>query len=121
MSFLSILKKIDIVVNDIEKVIEVPFETLVPASIPLFSLFDRLQQSIVAAEGAFRAPQSGVAKGLAVTQDFNGSLGILQASLATQGKALYYDPVLFEKARNDQVTAYNSMAELQKSFAIVSF
>jgi len=118
--FLSIFKKIDVVINDIEKAVEAPIEAVDPATQVFLSIFDRVQQAILGAESAFPAPGSGAAKSQAATDQFNGSLAIQQAALLANGKMLAYDPAALKKAQDDYVTAMNSIQSLQNSFKIVA-
>jgi hypothetical protein len=119
MSFLSILRKIDTVIADVEKVAEPIIEIVWPVTRPALALFDRLQSAIATVEGVHTAPGSGAAKSQAVTQDFNSSLTLTQNMLAAQGKQLYYPPALLQAAIDAQVAAYNAMATLQAAMKIV--
>jgi hypothetical protein len=82
-------------------------------------IFQRLTGTIQQVESA--SPVSGgVLKSDIVNADFVAGLSTTQAILALSGKTLNYDKVALQDAINSQVAAYNAMAKLKTSFAIVA-
>src|ERR1035441_7764718 len=87
MSFLSIIKTIGTDVLGVEKVAEPIVEQILPASIPVFNIFDKITGAVKTAEVGMPGA-SGAAKSSAVMADFNDALALAQQILAQNGQAL---------------------------------
>ncbi len=119
MSFISILKKIGTVALGIEHVASA---SGLGSLIPGFAMIDPIFQSI--ANGVVRIEANnpltpGADKASAVTQDFAAGLDTFQQILAARKEKLTYDAVALQAAIDAQVAAFNAMAKVKASFAIV--
>ena len=119
MSFISILKTIETDVIGVVRIAEPIVEAIVPASLPIFSIFDKLTNAVKTAEVGM-PNATGDAKALAVVNDFQDALALTQQILATNGQQLTYDAVAVQKAVNDQVTVFNDFATIMASFKVTA-
>lgn len=82
------------------------------------TILQRLMAAIATVEVASPTAE-GVLKAHVVTDDFQAGIQLTNAVLATRGEVLSYDQAALKKAIDGQVAAYNAMAALKASFAIV--
>jgi hypothetical protein len=85
----------------------------------LSGVFSRLQTAITVVEANNPVAGAGKLKAEAVIADFEASLALTQEVLALEGKKLVYDATALQTAIDAQVSAYNWMAEVKKSFKVV--
>jgi hypothetical protein len=118
VNFVTIFNTVKTDVLGVVKAVEPIVETILPVSIPIFSIFDQLTGAVKTAEVAMPSAP-GVAKAAAVTSNFQNDLAFIQQILATGGQQLTYDSAAVQKAITDQVAVFNDFATIMASFKVV--
>lgn len=115
MNFLGIIHKAAPIVGEVGKLAGFGVSLVNPA---LGSIITRISDGVVKAEAQLPQDGQGATKLQMVGQDFEAGLTVAQSILATQGKALAYDPKLLEAAISAQVASFNAYKALVDSIKL---